>query len=243
MSDGVSISCTVYLDVIRQSLIDTLSDKMLPRVMMNGTLMKITYFFDGASGMRVISIPVYRASNNQQICFEITPTMQGFIKRCKSFDKMTFNIKNGALSLLVQSACCALRYDFPIINIVDDTSIDHTQEDTVIEIPTTDWLEIWKTIPDENDDSNVIISHKKGEKAITLKHSKSSWAAVIQIQQNTQSLSFAISFICPVSAAKLSFANCISKDTTSFLHFLKNTVLCWSSSSISVYLAPYIAEK
>jgi hypothetical protein len=210
---------------------------------MDGRLMKITHFFDDTAGMCLISLPIYKASTLTKVCFEITPTMLGFIKHCTSFDKMTFNVnKDGALSLLVQNPCCALRYDFPIVHMIDDVSIEHTPEETVIEIPTNDWLEIWKTIPNNDEKNEVTISHQQGEKALTLKHSNGLWAAVIQLQQGPV-IYPSLSFTCPVSTAKLSFADCLSKDTISFLHFLKNTVLCWSSSNTSVYLAPSIVDK
>jgi hypothetical protein len=236
----VDMQYTVYTDALRQALCRDV--QTLPRLTMDGSRMKVTHFFDDTAGMCLISIPIHKASTLTKVSFEITPTMQGFIKHCTSFDKMTFNVKNGALSLLVQNPCCALRYDFPILNMIDDVSIEHTTDETVIEIPTNDWLEIWKTIPNDDEKSQVTISHRKGEKAITLKHSKDSWAAVIQLQQSPVTYP-SLSFTCPVSTAKLSFADCLSKDTTSFLHFLKNTVLCWSSSNTCVYLAPSVVDK
>jgi hypothetical protein len=236
-----SLSYTVDIKCLCQALGPTSDGNPLPHLMMNGHHMKITFFFDDAAGMRVTSIPLTSPSTCPSVCFEITPTMHGFITRCRRFDQMTFKINRGALSLLVKSTYSALRYDFPNIKMVPDVSIDHTREDTVLQIPSADWLEIWKTIPNDEDDARVTIAYGRNESAVTLAHSNRAWAAVIQPSQCPVAPP-SLSFTCPVSAAKYSFSDCLSNDSQSSLHFLSNTVLCWTSSNVSVYLAPFIAN-
>jgi len=203
---------------------------MNPIMCIDGESLKVTIFPKGAAGMRVIT---RRIPTSGHVTFKITDAMRAYVKLLSNFPDITLNIHDTNLSIVAQDCCAAIQYNFPNITVADDNVIPVHPQDIRVVIPTTQWLNVWRTIPPKGT-INIVVS--KTARSITLKHDRGRWAGALQARDKP---TCSRSFKCDAHVAKKTFAFVEPTNTFSHLFFMDCGVLKWSDGDNTIYLAPF----
>jgi len=210
---------------------NTKKQTMEPVLSISGDKLKVTMFQNGGCGMRVKTCTI---SKTGSATFKIPNSIRAFVALLEDFDSIQMEIIEGKLTIIAERPNSALQYNFANIEHVEDNCIADDPKDVSLEVPTEEWLTLWKTMPLKGD---FVLAIDKKTKSLTFKHSKRRWgAAIISKGKPKQTKTFTGD---PLVAKRI-FAFCKVDDIFSTVTFMHCGVLKWQQNNTIVYLAPNI---
>ena len=208
---------------------NTKKQAMEPILSVNGDKLKVTIFQNGGCGMRVKTCTV---SKTGSATFKIPNSIRAFVALLEDFDSIQMEINEGKLTIIAERPNSAIQYNFANIEHVEDNFIADDSKDISLEVPTEEWLTLWKTMPLKGD---FVLAIDKTTKSLTFKHSKRRWgAAIISKGKPKQTKTFTGD---PLVAKRI-FAFCKVDDIFSTVTFMHCGVFKWQQNNTVVYLAP-----
>ena len=208
---------------------DTKKQAMEPILSVSGDQLKVTVFQNGGCGMRVKTCTI---SKTGSATFKIPNSIRAFVALLEDFDSIQMEINEQKLTITAERPNSALQYNFTNIEHVEDNFIADDSKDISLEVPTEEWLTLWKTMPLKGD---FVLAIDKTRRSVTFKHSKGRWGAAIQAKDTPKQSK---SFTGDPLVAKRIFAFCKVEDMFSTVTFMDCGVLKWQQNNTVVYLAP-----
>jgi len=200
-----------------------------PILSVNGDKLKVTIFQNGGCGMRVKTCTI---SKTGSATFKIPNSIRAFVALLEDFDSIQMEINEEKLTIIAERPNSALQYHFANIEHVEDNFIVDDPKDVSLEVPTDEWLTLWKTMPLKGD---FVLAIDKTRRSVTFKHSKRRWGAAVQANDKPKQTK---TFTGDPLVAKRIFAYCKVDDIFSTLTFMHCGVLKWQQNNTVVYLAP-----
>tara|TARA_B110000091_G_C13822152_1_gene481798 strand:- start:6476 stop:7180 length:705 start_codon:yes stop_codon:yes gene_type:complete len=222
---GVSVTS----DTLLSAFTNDQPHVQLPRFSVRDRRLRITTFPVGLAGMRVQTVDV---ESNDCLCFEMSEKVCRFLRCCRGYHTIQFALDNGTLAVAAESACSALRREFPDASPSEDIFVEVHPQDVGMTLPTVEWLNLWQTAPDTGE---VTVTCQARKKTVVLTHGAANWAAVVQAHTAPART---VAFVCHSHVAKLTLGTCPTPPTFSTLTFMKNGPLKWTVGNVTVYLAP-----
>lgn len=208
---------------------NTKKQVMEPILSVNGNELKVIMFQNGGCGMRVKTCTVTQTGS---ATFKIPNSIRAFVALLEDFDSIQLEIKEQKLTITAERPNSALQYNFPNIEYVEDNLIADDPKDICLDVPTDEWLTLWKTLPLKGE---FVLAIEKTRKSLTFKHSKGRWGAAIQAKDKPKQTK---TFRGDPLTAKRIFAFCKAEDMFSTITFMHCGVLKWQQNNTVVYLAP-----
>ena len=235
------IQCKVPRDWLFNALGTHRRHEMLPQMCVNAETTKITIFPNGGAAMRVMTRPTDLTAAGKDLptlTFKVTDAMRAFLFRLGPFRHVDLSIDSSTciLRMTVTTTSMALRYSFNKVEFVEDNIIPSEPEDVTLDIPTIDWLTMWRTIGNKGTLSMECVPKRR---AIVLKHSAKRWGAALHAQAPATKQ---LNFTCETAAAKATLVYSKPQDdwpVVSKLTFMKCGGLRWNlTDDYYVYMAP-----
>ena len=227
-SDEV-VGVSVTSDTLLSALTNDQPHLQLPRISVRDRRLRITTFPVDLAGMRVQTVEV---ESNDCLCFQMSEKVCRFLRCCRGYHTIQFALDKGTLSVAAESACSALRREFPDVSPSEDIFVDVHPQDVGIRLPTVEWFNLWQTAPDTGE---VTVICQARQKTVALTQAAANWGAVVQARTAPAR---AVTFVCQSHVAKSTLCTCPTTPTFSTLTFMKNGPLKWTVGNVTVYLAP-----
>jgi len=208
---------------------NTKKQAMEPILSVSGDKLKVTIFQNGGCCMRVKTCTI---SKTGPVTFKIPNSIRAFVALLEDFDYIQMEINEEKLTIIAERPNSAIQYNFANIEHVEDNFIAEDSNDISLEVPTEEWLNLWKTMPLKGD---FVLAIDKTRRSVTFKHSKGRWGAAIQAKDKPKQSN---SFTGDPLVAKRIFAFCKVEDMFSTITFMHCGVFKWQQNNTVVYLAP-----
>lgn len=200
-----------------------------PVISVEGTTLKVTIFPNGGAGMRVQTQTIEETGATT---FKITQSIRSFVKLIDDFDSIRIAINGDDMTITGERPNSAMQCHFQKIEMVEDNYIEEDSKDILINVPTHEWLSIWKSVPEEG---TIAIRVDRTMKSLTLKHSLGWWGAAVQATEKPSSTQ---TFTADAMVAKRIFQYSNAESTFSTLTFMCCGVLKWKQGRTIIYIAP-----